>query len=67
MKLFGQDRKLRLCPRKNKHVTNSQVLQMEILKVLPELNFSNSTIVHTVNVTERCKKCLYTGQHKGIF
>lgn len=67
MKLFGQDRELGLCPKKRKHVTNLQLLQMEILKALPELNFSNSTIIHTFNITEDCKKCLYTGQHKGIF
>lgn len=67
MKLFGQDRELGLCTEMNKRVTNPQLLQMEILKAVPGINFSNSIIIHIFNITEHCKKCLYSGQHKGIF
>lgn len=67
MKLFGQDRELGLCPEINKHVTNPPLLQMDILKSLPGINFSNSTMIHIFDITEHCEKCLYTGQHKGTF
>lgn len=66
MKVFGQDRELGLYPEMNKHVTNPP-LQMEILKALPGINFSNSTIIHIFDITEHCEKYLYTGQHKGTF
>lgn len=57
---------LGLCPEMNKRVTNPPLLQMEILKALPEINFKNSTIIHIFNITKHCEKCFYTGQDKGI-
>lgn len=68
MKLFGQDTELGLCPKMNNPVTNPPLLQMEILmEILPGIIILNSTIKHIFNVIEHCGKCLYTGQHKGIF
>jgi len=69
MKLFGQNRELGLCPKVNKHVTDPHLLQMEVLKALLQMSFSNSAIIHISKITKHWEKCLYfcTGQDKGIF